>query len=201
MKSYFATQIYQKKIPFDLPDLRAEIELIRKSDHAGLIWSELNYPMGYTSYGSLDQLHRLSSTFEKLQIKLDHHVAQFLKQLQYQATVKKDLGMTDCWVNIMPPGAQHTVHLHPRSVISGTFYVSVARDSSAIQFEDPRLGLFMNSPALKSAAKTVQSRFVSLQPQAGDVVLFESWLKHGVPVNKSKSKTPRVSISFNYGWK
>lgn len=198
MKCYFATQIYQKKIPFDLLDLKQEIELIRKSDDLGKNWSDLNYPGGYTSYSSLDQLHRMSSTFTELEQKINSHVTHFLKDLNYQVKVPRELGMTDCWVNIMPAGTQHTSHLHPRSVISGTFYVSVSPDASSIQFEDPRLGLFMNSPAVKAQAKPERSRFVSLTPKAGDVILFESWLKHGVPMNKSK--LPRVSISFNYGW-
>ena len=198
MKSYFATQIYQKKIAFDLLDLKHEVNLIQKSDDLGQKWSKTNYAGGYTSYSSLDQLHKLSSTIEKLERKIDVHVNRFLKDLGYSAKVAEDLRMTDCWVNMMPAGTQHTGHIHPRSVISGTFYVLAGKDSSSIQFEDPRLGLFMNSPSVKTTAKTENRRFVSLQPKAGDLILFESWLKHSVPVNKSKQ--PRISISFNYGW-
>jgi len=29
--------------------------------------------------------------------------------------------------------------------------------------------------------------------------LWESWLRHEVPANAAK--TPRISISFNYGWR
>ncbi len=191
MKTYFATQIYQNKLAFDLKDLRHEIELIKKSDRLGQAWSKKNYHKGYTSYGSLDHLHRFSSTFENLEKKINIHVTKFLKQLKYTAKIGRELAMTDCWVNIMPSGALHYAHLHPRSVISGTFYVTSSSDASAIQFEDPRLGLFMNSPANAE-------RFVSLQPKSADIVLFESWLKHGVPINKSKE--PRISISFNYAW-
>ena len=41
-------------------------------------------------------------------------------------------------------------------------------------------------------------RFVELKPQAGHVVLFESWMRHEVPQNQSS--TERISISFNYDW-
>lgn len=198
MQSLFSTQIYQKKIRFDLPDLLSEIELIKKSDHAGRAWSRTNYTKGYTSYGSLDQLHKFSSTVRGLEQKINLHVNQYLKSLNYQASVGRALIMTDCWVNIMPAGAQHTSHIHPHSVISGVFYVSVPAKASAIKFEDPRLGLFMNAPLLKKNSRRSQLRFVNLQPKAGEIVLFESWLKHEVPTNQSKQ--PRVSLSFNYGW-
>ena len=32
--------------------------------------------------------------------------------------------------------------------------------------------------------------------EAGNVILFESWLRHEVPTNQAK--TERISISFNY---
>jgi uncharacterized protein (TIGR02466 family) len=34
--------------------------------------------------------------------------------------------------------------------------------------------------------------------KVGQVVLFESWLRHEVPPNPSKA--PRISISFNFSW-
>ncbi len=198
MKTYFATQIYHQKLPFDIADLELEIQQIKSADKAGILWSKNNYKKGYTSYGSLDKLHKLSSTFEKLQRKIDQQATQFLKKLDYSAMIKKDLIMTDCWVNIMPAGAQHTGHIHPHSVLSGTYYVRTPDQSSAIKFEDPRLGLFMNAPLVKLKAKANNLRFVSIQPKGQDLILFESWLKHEVPINTSKE--PRISISFNYGW-
>ena len=138
MKNYFATGIYQQKIAFDLVDLQQEIELIKKSDKQGLAWSKAHYKNGYTSYSSLDKLHKFSSTFSLLEKKIDHHVGKFLKKLHYQAQVSKNLRMTNCWVNVMPARAQHSAHIHPLSVLSGTFYVATPAKSSAIKFEDPR---------------------------------------------------------------
>ena len=198
MQTFFGTQIIQQKISFDLADLQAEIELIKKSDWQGRAWSKANYGKGYTSYGSLDQLQKLSSTFAALEKKIDLQITRYLKKLNYKATLKSDLKMANCWVNIMPAQAQHTAHIHPRSVISGVYYVSVPLGASCIKFEDPRLGLFMNAPQVNPKAALTHQRFVQLQPKAGDLVIFESWLKHEVPANTSK--LPRISISFNYDW-
>jgi uncharacterized protein (TIGR02466 family) len=197
MKPYFSTQIYQQKIAFDLHDLESEIQQIFQMDVKGRKWSKENYKKGYTSYGSLDQLHTMSSGFEKLQKKIDLHVLRLIKSLDYDVTLKK-IKMINCWVNVMPKGAQHTAHIHPHSIFSGTFYVSTPKGSSAIKFEDPRLSAFMNAPSVKPGARSQNRRFVSLQPKAGDVILFESWLKHEVPTNDTAE--PRISVSFNYGW-
>ena len=201
MHQLFVTQIYQSKIKelnkSDLKDLKSEIFKILKADILGQKWSEKNYVNGYSSYGSWDQLNKLSSSFADLEKYIKPHVNKFAKTLDFNIK-KSDLKMNSIWVNIMPEGALHASHIHPLSVISGTFYVEVPPKASSIKFEDPRLGLFMNTPATKEHAKKVNLRFYSLEPKAGELVLFESWLKHEVPMNKSKS--PRISISFNYGW-
>jgi uncharacterized protein (TIGR02466 family) len=193
MHKVFETSIYQSRIKFDLKDLLSECHAIQKADKSGQAWSAENYADGYTSYGSWDQLHRLSSTFENLEKQLAQHVFKFAKQLGYDVK-KNELSINSLWLNIMPKGAQHTAHIHPNSVISGTFYVDTTDKSSSIKFEDPRMGFFMNAPKLQP--KKQLSRFHIIQPKSGDVVLFESWLRHEVPRNQTNK--PRVSISFNY---
>jgi len=201
----FATQIYHQKLSPSIPafkkhlrSIEEEVYQIMNMDTAGVIWSEKNYKNGYTSYSSQDQLHQLSSTFSDLEQQIRKHVGRYLRQLDYNAS-PKDLIMTDFWANIMATNTIHTAHIHPQSVISGTFYVSTPKNCSGIQFEDPRLGFFMNAPQVKSQPRPYNQRFVQIFPQAGDLVLFESWLKHEVPLNSSKE--PRISVSFNYGWK
>lgn len=193
----FSTFVYQDKIKFDLKDLKQEILQIQKADEKGLEWSKNNYLNGYTSYSSFDQLHRMSSTFESLQKKIDSHVNKYIKSLNYEIS-KNSLCMQNFWINIMPTNTIHTAHIHPQSVISGTYYVEIPKNASVIKFEDPRLGFFMNAPSVKQNSPKEFQRFYSIEPKNGDVVLFESWLKHEVPLNRAK--TSRISVSFNYGW-
>ena len=90
----------------------------------------------------------------------------------------------------MPAGVVHSWHLHPTSFISGTYYVQVPKGAGALKFEDPRLSRMMAAPPRNS--------FVSLPARAGDVILFESWLRHEVPPARYAGE--RISISFNYAW-
>lgn len=167
-----------------------ECQALAASDAAGQRWSARNYLGGYTSYGSLDRLHLVTPVFDALRRRLDPHVKAFAREL------KVDLGgrtvaMTDCWVNVMPAGVVHSLHLHPNSFISGTYYVAVPRGAAALKIEDPRLSLMMAAPPRPGS-------FVSLPAKAGDVILFESWLRHEVPPADFSGE--RVSISFNYAW-
>ena len=181
-----------------LKEIRSEIPRIRDYDDAGRKWSEKNYIGGYTSYGSLSELHQFSSTFAELKHHLDSHVEIFAKGLD--ADLKNHpLEITQLWANVMPAGVVHSGHLHPLSSISGTFYVDVPKGSSGLKFEDPRLGLFMGSvPRKQKGAGPRSLRHHVLQPEAGWVVLFESWLRHEVPPNPVAGE--RVSCSFNYNW-
>jgi uncharacterized protein (TIGR02466 family) len=178
-------------------DLRQESYKFAEIDEAGHAWSEANYKDGYTSYGSIAQLHKVSSTFETLEKEINKHVRKYVKALEMDID-PRELKMTSCWINIMPPNAHHTMHIHPLSVISGTYYVQTPKNCSAIKFEDPRMTSFMATPPRKANAKIANQRFHSVAPQEGNIVLFESWLRHEVPRNETNKE--RVSISFNYDW-
>jgi uncharacterized protein (TIGR02466 family) len=168
---------------------------LRHDDGAGRRWSRERYPGGYTSYGSLSRMHTLSPTFAALAAALQPEVNAFA------AAVDLDLGrrrlvMTDCWVNIMARGVNHGLHLHPHSVVSGTYYVQAPPGASALKFEDPRLDRLMAAPPRRSGARRHNQTWVSIPARSGQFVLFESWLRHEVVTNRSR--LPRISISFNY---
>jgi uncharacterized protein (TIGR02466 family) len=56
----------------------------------------------------------------------------------------------------------------------------------------------MAAPPRRTDAPEAYRAFVSVAARDGDLVLFESWLRHEVPPNPSA--TPRVSVSFNFNW-
>ena len=92
----------------------------------------------------------------------------------------------------------HSGHLHPLSTVSGSYYVQVPAGAPGIKFEDPRLERFMAAPPRLASARPQNRPWFMLPAEAGNVVLFESWLRHEVPPNPSAAE--RISISFNYNW-
>jgi len=182
--------------PFNRQLLR-ESRQLREDDAAGRRWSARNYIGGYTSYGSSHRLHRFSPTFAALERKLSRHVAAFAKAVQWDLD-GRELAMTDCWVNIMSNRAAHSLHLHPLSTLSGTYYVHAPRGCAGIKLEDPRLDRFMAAPPRLAGPRRENRSWVTLPAVTGRLVLFESWLRHEVPSNPVAGD--RVSVSFNYNW-
>lgn len=177
--------------------LLLECRQYREDDQAGQAWSATRYPGGYTSYGSLSRMHTISPTFALLERRLRRHVNQFARSLEFDLE-GRELAMTDCWINIMPRQVVHSLHLHPLSTISGTYYVRTPRGAPGIKFEDPRLDRFMAAPPRRADCRPENRPWVTVPAAAGTVVLFESWLRHEVPPNPVAAE--RVSISFNFNW-
>ena len=84
----------------------------------------------------------------------------------------------------------------PHAAVSGTYYVALPKGASAIRFEDPRLPLMMAAPVRKQTARAHNKPFVTVEPKPGMLLLWESWLRHDVPLNDARGQ--RVSVSFNY---
>jgi uncharacterized protein (TIGR02466 family) len=177
--------------------LLRECQQLSHDDEAGQRWSAKNYPGGFTSYNSASRMHQLSPTFAALERKLNRHVAKFARALEFDLE-GRTLTMTDCWVNIMPRQVVHGLHLHPLATISGTYYVKTPKGSSGLKFEDPRLERFMAAPPRLAGARPQNRPWFVIPAEAGNVVLFESWLRHEVPPNPVSAE--RISISFNYNW-
>ncbi len=177
--------------------LLRECRQLRLDDAAGRRWSAKNYPGGYTSYDSASRMHKVSPTFAALERSLNRHVRAFARTLEFDLD-KRPLEMTDCWVNIMPRHVAHGLHLHPLSTISGTYYVATPRGAAGLKLEDPRLARFMAAPPRRADSRPMNRPWVMMPAAAGNVVLFESWLRHEVPPNPVAGE--RISISFNYNW-
>jgi uncharacterized protein (TIGR02466 family) len=205
MRTLFATRLYEASLAEDFnrsggfAAFNAELEQacrgVADEDAAGRAWSKAKGYAGYTSYASLGDLPRRATVFDQLKKKLDRHAAKFAEALAFDLDGR--LALDSLWINILKPGGAHSGHIHPHSVLSGTVYVTVPPAASAIRFEDPRLPMMMAAPVRHDDAPEDLQTFVSVTPEAGTVLMWESWLRHEVPANAAKAE--RISVSFNYG--
>ena len=204
LRTLFPTQIYEASLAQDrgFESFNAELEqaclMLAREDRAGRAWCKAQGYGGYTSYASLDDLPRRATVFAELKRKLDRHAALFAKALAFDLG-GRSLKLDSLWANVLKPGAAHSGHIHPHSVLSGTAYVRTPPGSDALRIEDPRLPLMMAAPPRRADADETMRSFVYLRPSAGSVLLWESWLRHEVPANAARSD--RISISFNYHWR
>ena len=198
IRSLFVTRLYQASLgPINADELRASCYSIAEDDEAGQEWCDENDFPGYTSYASLTDLPWRFPIFQQIVDALDKHVAAFVEDLAFDLDGRA-LVLEDIWINILPEGGIHTSHIHPHSVISGTTYVKMPEGASALKLEDPRAQMMMAAPPRMKDAREEMRQFVYVAPAVGDVLLWESWLRHEVPMNMAEDE--RISVSFNYKW-
>jgi uncharacterized protein (TIGR02466 family) len=202
ISSLFVTRLYHAALselgkPIDMDELEASCWSIAEDDEAGQTWCNENGYPGYTSYASLTDLPWRFPVFKTLKKTLNKHVAGFAEDLEFDLDGRK-LKLEDLWINILPEGGTHSSHIHPHSVISGTTYVAMPKGASALKLEDPRSARMMAAPARKKDAREEMRSFLYVTPEVGDVLLWESWLRHEVPMNMAEED--RMSVSFNFGW-
>lgn len=105
------------------------------------------------------------------------------------------------WCNINRYGDHHAPHTHPRSYLSGTYYVRVppapenvddpAAQPACISFYDPRTGANMITAGSEHDARTA----LVVRPSPGTLMMWPSPLQHFVHPNLSREH--RITISFN----
>ena len=202
VQSLFPTKLYRAPLQrsnlaaFNRELTKACLSLARE-DRSGRRWSQQNNYPGYTSYASLNDLPWRFPSFAALQKKLDRHAGSFARVLKFDLTEKR-MKLDSLWVNVLDPRGVHSGHIHPHAALSGTYYVSVPKGAGALKIEDPRLPLMMAAPKRSDQAGADSGAFVYLAPVPGEVLLWESWLRHEVVAGIAQR--PRISISFNYAW-
>jgi uncharacterized protein (TIGR02466 family) len=188
-RELFVTRLYEADLADEalLGELGHSIRSLARDDQAGRRWSRDNLYSGYTSYASLNDLPTRDPTLGALAKLLTRHAIQFASECSFELSRKPRLD--SLWVNLLKADGRHSGHIHPHSMISGTFYVEVPAGSGGIRFEDPRLPLMMAAPPRGDT-------FVTIEPRPGLLLMWESWLRHEVLA--ASGKGDRLSISFNF---
>jgi uncharacterized protein (TIGR02466 family) len=188
-RSLFVTRLYEAELGEEalLAELGHSIRALAEDDDAGRRWSKEHRYAGYTSYASLNDLPRRDPAFRDLGKLLGRHALSFARDCGFELPRKPRLD--SLWVNLLRGSGHHSAHIHPHSILSGTLYIEVPPGSGAIRFEDPRLPLMMAAPQRADS-------FVTIEPRAGLLLMWESWLRHEVLPGNAKSE--RLSVSFNF---
>ena len=195
-RNLFVTRLYEADIGDEamLAALTHSIRSLANDDRAGASWSREHGYSGYTSYASLNDLQKRDPNFADLATILARHARSFANDCAFDLSRKPRLD--SLWVNLLKSSGHHSGHIHPHSIISGTFYVEVPSGSGAIRFEDPRLPLMMAAPKRGADAPQELQPFVTVEPRPGMLLLWESWLRHEVLPGRGRGE--RLSVSFNF---
>lgn len=195
-RNLFTTRLYEAELGSAdlLAELAHSIRSLARDDGAGRRWSREHHYPGYTSYASLNDLPTRDPAFGQLRKLLVGHAAAFARECAFDLSRKPRLD--SLWVNLLQSGGRHSGHIHPHSIVSGTLYVEVPANSGPIGFEDPRLPMMMAAPLRRADAPEESQTFVTVEPRAGLLLMWESWLRH--EVRPATGKGERLSVSFNF---
>ena len=101
---------------------------------------------------------------------------------------------TQSWLTYSGPHDFHHRHTHPNSYVSGVFYIQADRKIDYLNFYKAEPIIDLNFIQNNPFNSTVWRYAVN----TGDVVLFPSYLHHGVEkVDKADNAATRISLSFN----
>lgn len=104
------------------------------------------------------------------------------------------MAIQSLWANRNGPGDYNAQHVHPNSFLSGSYYLTVPPDSGNIEITDPVRERVMDAYPLRADA-THNMRRIKYHCRDGLLIMFPSWLSHGVQPNRSKAM--RYSLAFN----
>jgi uncharacterized protein (TIGR02466 family) len=168
--------------------LLAEVHAEQQADRVGEKWSNV---LGWHSANDLHKRERFSD-FVSI---IDRHVLEVANFLQWDLD-RFALNITTCWAIVNGKLASNSVHNHPNSILSGVYYLQVPENCGGIFFTDPRPASQMLIPPVKEFNLWTLPK-VSYKPHEGVMLLFPSWLLHGVDMNMGEGV--RISLSFNIG--
>ena len=128
---------------------------------------------------------------------LEHHVRTAAKiataRLLGAPNVRIDAHLYG-WAAVNRNGHYNTTHVHPMATWSGVYYVDAGDEATdapgaALEFAHPIVASAMTFfPGVLPSARLVR-------PETGMIILFPSYLQHGVRMYQGKR--PRISVPFN----
>jgi uncharacterized protein (TIGR02466 family) len=144
---------------------------------------------------SFDDIHKLPEFADLTQTFTNevNSIMEFLK-------IKKDsCYLTSMWANVgVKPEYFHPTHIHPNSLLSGIFYISMPEQSVGTSFCDPRPSARILEPSYKELNQW-NSGVYTADNKEGRMYIFPSYLPHFVhqKFEPHQHDNKRITISFN----
>lgn len=103
----------------------------------------------------------------------------------------------EMWVNVLDTGGRQPMHNHANSFVSGVLYLTPTHADARTVFMKSPGGTdftFKNDHTGAATHPYNADKWISPQPEPGDLLLFPSYLLHAVPPNPGAR---RITLAFN----
>ena len=127
---------------------------------------------------------------------LESHINQIFSHIAIPLKWRYELD--NVWVNINGENSYNITHTHPCSHLSGVFWVQTNEEDGDFNFWNPNQ--HAGYPMFNAIKEDIREQLhdnetITMKHKEGMLQLFPSHLPHYVNINKTK--TDRISISFN----
>jgi len=187
IRNAFVTPIFESKVSESnkpmLEKVRKEILRMKKAGE------------GANEYGNFvtdDNLHENKEFSELSNILLTecNNILNFL-------SVKREAHyITTMWANATNTTHRHMIHTHPNCLLSGIIHIQSPEGAGATTFADPRPGARVIEFNVNEFNE-YNGGVMMLPPEEGKVLIWPSWLPHGVEVPMKQHSKDRIVVAFN----
>ena len=190
---------------FDLepPEGFSDIEAFNHELNATLdnLHRDRHQPLDQTLRGGTQTLHHLFGSghglAEKLRVRIDAAIGTYIARMKDSdahpllSRRAKNFAYRGSWSSRLSDCGFHTNHVHPKGWISSAYYVSLPE---VVAGEEQKQGwIKFGEPPAEIGDGSAYRR--AIQPRAGRLVLFPSYMWHGtIPF---QSKEARTTIAFD----
>ena len=117
---------------------------------------------------------------------IEEHLKVYCNEIEFQF---KNYSMNS-WFTLFEKNNYAHIHTHSYYDVSGCYYYQTNGDDGDIFFESPNLASSNSYCYTRKYGDRWRHK-----PKVGKLILFPSWLPHGVLTNETDSK--RISLAFN----
>ena len=104
--------------------------------------------------------------------------------------------ITNMWANITHPNHRHHMHIHPNCLFSGIIYIKAPKNCGPTLFFDPRINARLIEPTY-TENNVFNSAALTVPAEKGRMLIWPSYLSHGVDYGNSNENEDRIVVAFN----
>ena len=152
----------------------------------------------YTSYYD-EKYNELMTAGQPFRKQMEESMTLLSRQYLKKRGASKDVidrSRVKWWYSMYDANESHCLHIHPRSLVAGTYYPYSDKDSSSLRFRNPSALLIKWSESWEGRDDAEYKH----KPVTGDMLVWPPWLEHEVRPQKTvKPDKARIAISWNFG--
>lgn len=114
-----------------------------------------------------------------------------------QLSWKRDaIYVNGMWANATNTTHRHMVHTHPNSMMSGIIHIQSPEGAGCTTFSDPRPAARVMELNVDEYSE-LNGGVMMVKPSEGKMLIWPSWLPHGVEVPEQEHSKDRIVVAFN----